>query len=185
MSSQPFNSQDERDKPDDENQSRPLDFNRLAWFLSGLIVGSILHTTTTLILVISWIIVTNEPLPKVLGGYYPQNILRGIFDLINSRARRKHKNKSPSSSSSSPTLSQPSQRQSQRPSQQPSQQSITTLNTVTSVMSPQPVLTLPIGNVPVIMGISTPTPNRATQRSITQGSAAQGSVTQESRIEEQ
>ena len=76
----------------DSNGSRHLDFNRLAWFVSGLIIGNTLHTLTTLVLVISWVIVTNEPLPTMLGGYYPQNILRSIFEYIDSKLKRKNKN---------------------------------------------------------------------------------------------
>ena len=55
-----------------------MDFNKLSWFTSGLIVGSILDTKTTLALIISWIILTNEPIPEILGGYRPQQIIGGI-----------------------------------------------------------------------------------------------------------
>jgi len=74
------------------DESRPLDFNRLAWFVSGLIIGNTLHTLTTLVLLLSWIVVTNEPLPTMLGGYYPQNILRNIFEYINSKLKRRNSN---------------------------------------------------------------------------------------------
>ena len=74
------------------DESRPLDFNRLAWFVSGLIIGNTLHTLTTLVLLVSWIVVTNEPLPSMLGGYYPQNIMRNIFEYINSKLKRRNKN---------------------------------------------------------------------------------------------
>lgn len=76
------------------SENKPLDFNRLSWFVAGLIVGSILDTTTTLVLIISWIIITNEPLPEMLGGYYPQNILRGIIQYINSKITRNKKSSS-------------------------------------------------------------------------------------------
>lgn len=72
---------------------KPLDFSRLSWFVSGLVIGSIFHTTTTLVLILSWIIVTNERLPAFLGGYYPQNILKGLFNIITNRFTSNKKDK--------------------------------------------------------------------------------------------
>ena len=63
-----------------------MDFNRVAWFTSGLLVGSILDTTTTLILIVSWMLVVNEPLPEMFGGYLPQQMVRSVFKWIRSKS---------------------------------------------------------------------------------------------------
>ena len=68
-----------------------MDFSRVAWFTSGLIVGSILDTSTTMVLVVAWMLVSNEPLPKMLGGYYPQQIVSYIFRSIEQKLKKKHK----------------------------------------------------------------------------------------------
>ena len=56
-----------------------MDFNRVAWFTSGLLVGSILNTTTTLALLLAWMVVENKALPMIMGGYHPQQIIAGGF----------------------------------------------------------------------------------------------------------
>ncbi len=65
-----------------------MDFNRVAWFTSGLLVGSVLDTSTTLMLIIAWIVVVNEPLPEMFGGCRPQQIIGGFVRLIGSMRRK-------------------------------------------------------------------------------------------------
>ncbi len=65
-----------------------MDFNRVAWFTSGLLVGSILDTTTTLILIVSWMLVINEPLSEMFGGYLPQQIVRSVLGWIRSKSTK-------------------------------------------------------------------------------------------------
>ena len=121
------------------DESQPLDFNRLSWFVSGVIIGSILHTTTTMVLILSWIIVTNEPLPKILGGHYPQNILKSIFRYISTKTKRKKKmDKDTSDDINTPVNNEP-------PITAPRILNIPDIN--------QPIITFPVNNVPVIMNV--------------------------------
>ena len=57
-----------------------LDFDRIAYVTSGVIIGSLLDRTTTLVLILTWILVANKPLPAAFGGILPQSL---FFLLIN------------------------------------------------------------------------------------------------------
>jgi len=52
-----------------------MDFDRAAFFISGLLVGSFLDRLTTLILMGTWITIRNGPLPNYLGGGRPQDLI--------------------------------------------------------------------------------------------------------------
>lgn len=52
-----------------------MDFDRIGWFVAGLITGAFLDRVTTIILLIAWTVVVNKQLPDTLGAYYPQEIL--------------------------------------------------------------------------------------------------------------
>ena len=73
------------------NHDSPHNFNKLSWFTAGVLTGTTLHTSTALILIFAWLIVSNNPLPGFLGGYRPQEILSGIFNWVSSKIKRKNK----------------------------------------------------------------------------------------------
>lgn len=79
-------------KPHPSTTKNRMDFSRIAWFTSGLVVGSILDRSTTLILILAWMLVSNEPLPAMLGGYQPQQIASYIFRSIEYRLKKQTKN---------------------------------------------------------------------------------------------
>ena len=67
-----------------------IDDDRLSWVLSGILIGTFLDISTTIILITTWVIVTNRPFPKVLGGYYPRDISSGLFNWIGTKFSRDH-----------------------------------------------------------------------------------------------
>lgn len=62
------------------DKNKRMDFDRVAWFTAGVLVGSSLDRTTTFILLLSWAIVSNKTLPEALGGISSQEL---IFRLLN------------------------------------------------------------------------------------------------------
>jgi len=56
-----------------------MDLGGASYFLSGLLIGSLLDTTTTLILLIIGVTLTNKPLPDICGGVRPQELLRALI----------------------------------------------------------------------------------------------------------
>ena len=55
-----------------------MDLTKTTLFLSGLFIGSLLDTRTTLILVTVAMVIENKPLPEVMGGVTPQEILTSV-----------------------------------------------------------------------------------------------------------
>ena len=60
-----------------------MDFDRASWFMAGLLIGNFLNTFTTVTLLLTWVVISNRPLPDCLGGYLPQDVLAAIFILLN------------------------------------------------------------------------------------------------------
>ena len=56
-----------------------MDLAKSSLFLSGLLVGSFLDTKTTLILLTIAVIIENKPLPVIVGGYAPQDIVSSLM----------------------------------------------------------------------------------------------------------
>lgn len=69
--------------------SEHLDFNRMKWFVSGIVVASLLDRITSLVLVMAWVIVENKPLPSFLGSRRPQGIIGSFVSLCTGRFYRK------------------------------------------------------------------------------------------------
>jgi hypothetical protein len=59
-----------------------MDFDRFSWFMAGLIIGNLLNTFTTVVLLLIWLIVRNQALPPCMGSYYPQDLLANLFTLL-------------------------------------------------------------------------------------------------------
>ena len=53
-----------------------------AFLVAGMILASLLDNFTTVFLIVLWLFVHNEPLPQMLGGVRPQEILGFFFRLI-------------------------------------------------------------------------------------------------------
>ena len=58
-----------------------MDFDRVAWFVGGVLVGNMLDRVTTFILLLCWALVVNKQLPEGLGGHFPQQV---FFSICNS-----------------------------------------------------------------------------------------------------
>nr|QBK90984.1 MAG: hypothetical protein LCPAC201_02850 [Pithovirus LCPAC201] len=59
-----------------------MDFDRVAWFMAGLIIGNLLNTFTTITLLFIWLVARNQVLPLCLGGYHPQDVLANFFQIV-------------------------------------------------------------------------------------------------------
>lgn len=69
--------------------SERLDFNRMQWFVAGIVTASLLDRTTSLVLVLSWLVVENKPLPGFLGSHKPQRLIKLFISFCAGKFRRK------------------------------------------------------------------------------------------------
>lgn len=59
--------------------SQPFTNNVITTFVVGVVVGSILHFYSVIILALIYMILVNEKLPEMLGGLHPQEIIYNII----------------------------------------------------------------------------------------------------------
>ena len=65
-----------------------MDLSSSSIFLSGLLVGSFLETKTTLILLGVGLVISNNPLPEIIGGGTPRDIVGQMIIKIIRSGRR-------------------------------------------------------------------------------------------------
>lgn len=56
-----------------------MDYGSATCFLTGLLIGSVLDTTTTIVLLLVGITIVNKPLPDIMGAITPQDIVRAAL----------------------------------------------------------------------------------------------------------
>jgi hypothetical protein len=62
------------------NHIRPQLIDPTVWLITGVLIGTLFHAPTAIALIICWLVIRNNPLPEVIGGKHPQDI---IVDLVN------------------------------------------------------------------------------------------------------